>query len=61
MTPSRKIVFDAMNKCIKNGRYYQKIDPSRSMEEIEKLKIIHEIFETVTIFENKLVTDLDVD
>lgn len=55
------MLFDAINVSIKIGRKYQHTDPQRAMDEIDKLALLSDILKTVTSFENKLVTELDVD
>ena len=57
----RQFLFNSMNSCVKLGRAYQHIDPDRSMMEIEKLGILHEVLQSVTNFETKLLSDMDVD
>lgn len=58
---NRQFLFNAMNKCIKEGRFHQHADPSRAMEELEKLAVFHDVLKSVTNFESKLLSDLDVD
>ncbi len=60
-SPNRQFLFDAMNKAIKAGRFHQNADPSRAMEELEKLAVFHDVLKSVTNFESKLLSDLDVD
>lgn len=50
-----------MNSCVKKGRVYQYANPEKAWEEIEKLGLLKEILESVTNFETKLLSDLDVD
>jgi hypothetical protein len=50
-----------MEICIELGRKYQRTDPDRSMEQIEKLKILHDVLKSVNNFESKLLSELDVD
>ena len=50
-----------MKMCIQTGHQYKLTHPDRAMQEIEKLEILHEVLQSVTNFENQLVTDLDVD
>ena len=50
-----------MKKCIETGRHYKLTDPNRAMDEIEKLRILHEVLQTITNFENQLLSDLAVD
>jgi hypothetical protein len=58
---NREILFKAMNKCIESGRFHQHADPKRAIEELEKLAIYHDILKSVTNFESKLLSELDVD
>ncbi len=58
---NREILFNAMNKCIASGRFHQHADPKRAIEELEKLAIYYDILKSVTNFETKLLSDLDVD
>ena len=58
---NRQFLFNAMNKCVKAGRLNQHTDPSRAMEELEKLAVFHDVLKSVTNFESKLLSDLDVD
>jgi len=50
-----------MNACVKKGRTYQHIDPEKTVQELEKLGILSEVLQSVTNFETKLLSDLDVD
>ena len=50
-----------MNACLKAGRRYQTSDPHRAMDELEKVAVLSDILKLVTNFENKLVSDLDID
>jgi hypothetical protein len=61
LTANRQAVFDMMNKCVKAGRQHQYTNPDRAVEELEKLKILHDVLKSVTNFEAKLVSDLDID
>ena len=61
MSRSRKALFDYMNACLKAGRRYQTSDPHRAMDELEKVAVLSDILKLVTNFENKLVSDLDID
>lgn len=58
---NRDFLFAAMNKCVRAGRFHQHTDPSRAMEELEKLCVFHDVLKSVTNFESKLLSDLDVD
>lgn len=58
---NRQFLFDAMNVCVKKGRMYQRSDPPRAVEELEKLAHFHSILNSVTNFESKLLSELDID
>jgi hypothetical protein len=61
MSSNSRAVFALMNSCVKKGRVYQYTNPEKAWEEIEKLGLLKEILESVTNFETKLLSDLDVD
>ena len=61
MTPTTQYLHKYMEICIDLGRKYQRTDPDRSMEQIEKLKILHDVLKSVNNFESKLLSELDVD
>ena len=61
MSVTRDYICDSMKKCIETGRHYKLTDPNRAMDEIEKLRILHEVLQTITNFENQLLSDLAVD
>lgn len=54
-------LFASMNACVKKGRKYQHVDPKIARLEIEKLAILSEVLESVTNFESKLLSDVDID
>jgi hypothetical protein len=58
---NRQFLFNSMNACVKKGRTYQHIDPEKTVQELEKLGILSEVLQSVTNFETKLLSDLDVD
>lgn len=58
---NRQFLFNAINKCVKSGRFNQHADPQRAIEELEKLAVFHDVLKSVTNFETKLLNDLDVD
>ncbi len=58
---NRQFLFDVMNKCVKAGRFHQNTEPNRAIEELEKLALYHDILTSLTNFETKLLSDLDVD
>jgi hypothetical protein len=58
---NRQFLFDIMNACVKKGRKYQHVDPKISALEIEKLAILSEVLESVSNFESKLLSDVDID
>jgi hypothetical protein len=47
--------------CLINGHKYVETNPDRSYEELEKFEILKDVLKSVTKFESKLVSDLDVD
>jgi hypothetical protein len=47
--------------CLINGHKYVETNPDRSYEEIEKFEILSDILKSLTKFESKLVSNLDVD
>jgi hypothetical protein len=61
MSPGRQVVLDAMSLCLKAGRRHQTDDPHRAIKELEKLAVLSDILKSVTNFEMKLVSDMDVD
>jgi len=61
MSVNRDFICDSMKMCIQTGHQYKLTNPDRAMQEIEKLEILHEVLQSVTNFENQLVSDLDVD
>lgn len=61
MFPNSQTVFDLMNSCVKKGRVYQHTNPEKSWEEIQKLGLLKDVLESVSNFETKLLSDLDVD
>jgi hypothetical protein len=61
MSVNCESIRNTMKTCIEIGRQYKLTDPDRSIQEIEKLGILYEVLQSVTNFENQLVTDLDVD
>ena len=61
MSANRQFLFNAMNKCVKSGRFHQHTDPQRAIDELEKLCALHYVLKAVTNFETKLLSDLDVD
>jgi hypothetical protein len=61
MSVNRDFIFHTMKLCIQTGHQYKLTHPDRAIIEIEKLEILHEVLQSVTNFENQLVTDLDVD
>jgi hypothetical protein len=56
LTANRLKIFGYMNKCIENSR-----DPSKALDSEAVLEILQEVFQSVTNFENQLVSELDVD
>ena len=50
-----------MDMCLINGHKYIDTDPDRSCEELEKFEILSDILKSLTKFESKLVSNLDVD
>jgi hypothetical protein len=50
-----------LDMCLINGHKYVETDPDRSYEEIEKFEILSDILKSLTKFESKLVSNLDVD
>jgi hypothetical protein len=56
LTASRRELFGYMNKCIKASR-----DPYRAADAEAVLELLQEILQSVTNFENQLLSDLDVD
>ena len=58
---NRQFLFDIMNACVKKGRKYQHVDPKISALEIDKLAILSEVLESVSNFESKLLSDVDID
>jgi hypothetical protein len=56
LTVSRLEIFKYMNKCILVSR-----DPSKASDCEEVLAILQEVLQSVSNFENKLLSDLDVD
>ena len=61
MTPTRQMLFDSMNQCVRMGRKHQKTDVERAMKELAKLAVLSDTLKMVTEFENKLVGDMDID
>jgi hypothetical protein len=56
LTANRLEIFGYMNKCIEDSR-----DPSKALDSEAVLEILQEVFQSVTNFENQLVSELDVD
>lgn len=57
MSVNSEFVFQSINKCVRNIR-------SRTVplsDEIDKLEILREILHSVSNFESKLLSELDVD
>ena len=50
-----------LDMCLINGHKYVETNPGRSYEEIEKFEILSDILKSLTKFESKLVSNLDVD
>ena len=50
-----------LDMCLINGHRYVETDPERSCEELEKFEILSDILKSLTKFESKLVSNLDVD
>ena len=61
MSANREFLLNSMTACVKKGRAYQHIDPEKSMQEIEKLAILSEVLKSVSNFESKLLSDMEVD
>ena len=61
MSVNCESIRNTMKTCIQIGRQFKLTDPDRAMQEIEKLGILYEVLQSVTNFENQLVSDLDVD
>lgn len=56
----RKLV-RCLDVCLINGHKYIETNPGRASEELDKFEVLSDILKSVTKFESKLVTDLDVD
>jgi hypothetical protein len=50
-----------LDMCLINGHKYIDTKPERSREELEKFEIMSDILKSLTKFESKLVSNLDVD
>jgi len=61
MSANRQFLFNAMNKSVKAGWFHQHTNPDRALEELEKLCVFYDVLKSVTNFETKLLSDLDVD
>jgi hypothetical protein len=61
MSANRKFIIESMLTCVKNGRVFQYSDPEKTVAELEKLDILANILKSVSNFESKLLSDLDVD
>ena len=61
MSPGREMIVNAMEICLKAGRQYQTSDPHRAIEELGKLAVLSTHLRSLTNFEKKLVSDMDVD
>jgi len=56
MTNTRLEIFKYMNTCIRVSR-----DPKKAPDCEAVMEILQEVLQAVTNFENKLMSDLDVD
>jgi hypothetical protein len=61
MSANYRKILEYMQWCLNMGRKYQHTDPDKSFAEIEKINILRDVLKSLTNFESKLVSELDVD